>query len=120
MNLPCKHPQEIEVWYILPVIRKELVIALKEKGISQKEIALLLNITEPAVSQYAKEKRAQRIVFNKEVKLFIKKAAEKIIDGKTAYQQIQKISDYIRRTKARCEIHMQLDKSLCKCDICYK
>ncbi|MFH1405899.1 MAG: hypothetical protein ABIG52_01635 [Nanoarchaeota archaeon] len=60
MTTPNKHPQEIEVWYILPAIRKELVLALKEKGHTQKEIASFLNVTEPAISQYTKEKRAKK------------------------------------------------------------
>lgn len=120
MILPNKHPQEIEVWYILPAIRKELVIALKERNLSQKEIARLLNVTEPAVSQYAKEKRAQTLVFNKEVKEFIKTAAAQIKDCRSAYQGIQNINDFITHSKARCEIHMQLEKGLCNCDICYR
>ena len=120
MTTPAKHPQEVEVWYILPAIRSELVIALKEKGHSQKEIAKLLNVTEPAVSQYAKEKRAQKIKFNAEVKKMIKEAAGKIKDSKTAYRQIQEISNFIKRSKALCEIHMQLEDNLDKCDICYK
>lgn len=120
MTTPAKHPQEIEVWYILPAIRSELVLALKEKGHSQKEIAKLLNVTEPAVSQYAKEKRAQKIKLNDEVKKFIKEAADKIKDSETAYQQIQKINDFIKHSKALCDIHMQLEGDLKGCDICYK
>ncbi len=119
MTTPSKHPQEIEVWYILPAIRKELVIVLKEKGHSQKEIAKLLNITEPAVSQYAKEKRAKKIILPQEVKEFIKVSADKIKDSKIAYHQIQKINDFIKHSKARCEIHMQLEENLCGCNICY-
>ena len=120
MTIPNKHPQEIEVWYILPAIRKELVIALKERNLSQKEIAKLLNVTEPAVSQYAQEKRAQTLVFNKGVKEFIKTAALQIKDSRSAYQGIQNINDFIKHSKARCEIHMQLEKGLCNCDICYR
>ena len=58
MTAPLKHPQEIEVWYVLPAIRKELVVTLKEKNLTQKKIAEFLNITEAAVSQYIKQKRA--------------------------------------------------------------
>lgn len=119
MKTPSKHPQEIEVWYILPAIRKELVIALKEKKSSQKEIAKLLNVTEPAISQYMKDKRA-KVNLNDEVKKFIKKSATKIKDSETAYQQIQKISDFIKKSKALCEIHMQLEGDLKGCDICYQ
>ena len=120
MATPSTHPQEVEVWYILPAIRKELVIALKEDGLSQKKIAGLLNVTEAAVSQYAKSKRAQKITFNSEVKEFIKESAKKIENKADAYQQIQKISDFVKSSKAICEIHMQLEGSLANCDICYR
>ena len=119
MVTPATHPQEVEVWYILPAIRKELVIVLKEDGLTQKKIAELLNVTEAAVSQYTKSKRAQKIIFNSEVKRFIKGAAKKIENKSDAYQQIQKISDFVRSSKAICEIHMQLENNLSKCDICY-
>ena len=68
MEIPERHPQEIEVWHIIPAIRKELVVALKEKGNSQKKIADLLNLSEAAVSQYLKLKRAREIIFNADVK----------------------------------------------------
>ena len=54
MNIPNKHPQEIEVWYILPAIRKELVVVLKESGLTQRKIAGMLKVTEAAISQYSK------------------------------------------------------------------
>lgn len=120
MTTPNKHPQEIEVWYILPTIRKELVIALKKLGHSQKEIAEFLNVTEPAVSQYTKQKRAQKIILNQEVKTLIRKSANEIKDSKTAFQKIQQINDFIRHSKARCEIHRQLEDNLCHCNICYR
>ncbi|MEW5896445.1 MAG: transcriptional regulator [Nanoarchaeota archaeon] len=120
MTIPSRHPQEIEVWYILPAIRKELVLALKEKGHTQKHIAAFLNVTEPAVSQYTKEKRAQKIRLNNKVKRLIREAAEKIKDTATAYRQIQKICEFIRNSKALCGIHMQLEENLKCCDICYR
>ena len=120
MKTPLTHPQEVEVWYILPAIRKELVLALKEDGLTQRKIAELLNVTESAVSQYTKSKRAQKIKFNSEVKEFVKKAAKKIENKASAYQQIQKISEFVKNSKAICEIHMQLERNLDNCDICYK
>ncbi|MBI4151675.1 hypothetical protein HY496_01780 [Candidatus Woesearchaeota archaeon] len=119
MNIPEKHPQEIEMWYILPAIRKELVISLKEKGSTQKKIAELLNLTESAVSQYMKSKRAKDIIFNPEVKQYIKDAAERIKDQKTAYQELQRIIQYVKKTKAICQIHMGMEKGLEGCDICF-
>ena len=120
MKLPAKHPQEIEVWYILPAIRKELVSALKDKGKSQKEIAGLLNITEAAVSQYTKKKRAMEITFPQELKEFIRKAAQERKDSTSAFHQIQKISEHIKHSKALCQLHAQIEGDLKGCDVCYK
>jgi len=119
MSAPNKHPQEIEVWYVLPAVRKELVVALKVKGFSQKKIAEYLNITEPAVSQYIKLKRAKDVNLPDKVKKFVKEAAEKIVDKKTAFQQIQEICKHIKETKAICAIHKCMEKGLEKCDVCY-
>lgn len=120
MKVPTQHPQEIEVWYILPAIRKELVLALKEMGKAQKEIALLLNITEAAVSQYFSGKRAKGITFPTEVKDFIRKAAGKIVDSESAFHQIQKISEHLKHSKVLCQLHAQIEGDLKGCDVCYK
>ena len=63
-----KHPQEIEVWYIMPAIRKEFCnILLNNPNFNQKDIAKLLNITDAAVSQYKKEKRGQHVNLPKSI-----------------------------------------------------
>ena len=72
----------------------------QKKGYSQKEIAKLLNVTEPAVSQYAKEKRAQKIKLDDATKKLIKEAAEKIKGSQSAFHQIREsanISNIPRR-----------------------
>ena len=61
-------PQEIEVWYILPAIRKELALAMKLNGIKQVEIAKLLGVTKSAVTQYVNNKRANYVSFNSKIK----------------------------------------------------
>lgn len=120
MQIPLKHPQEIEVWYVLPAIRRELVLVLKQKGFNQKVIAGMLNVTEPAVSQYLNSKRAKEIKFPKDVTEVIKESAEKIKCKTTAYQQIQQISNYVRETKALCRIHIGMEEGLESCDICFQ
>ena len=47
-------PQEIEVWYIIPAVRRELAKSMVKIGLKQKQIAVTLGITEAAVSQYLK------------------------------------------------------------------
>ncbi len=69
-------PQEIEVWYVLPLIRKRLAIELISNGLSQKEVASLMHLTEAAISQYKKEKRGNEDFFdsnfNKELNSSVK------------------------------------------------
>ena len=48
---------EIVVWYVIPTIRSELAKELLNLGMKQKEISELLDITQPAVSQYISDKR---------------------------------------------------------------
>jgi predicted transcriptional regulator len=54
-------PQELEVWYVLPSLRREMARLMIKKGIPQKDIAGILGVTEPAVTQYklAKSKRSR-------------------------------------------------------------
>lgn len=67
-------PQEVEVWYVLPAIRREFARAMKKKEaprkgedgkvkqhkITQKEIAKMLGVTEPAITQYLLKKKGLR------------------------------------------------------------
>ena len=72
-------PQEVEVWYVLPSIRRELARVMIEKGKPQKQIAKMLGVTEPAVTQYKLNKsnrsRGDQVKISKEVKPEIEKSA---------------------------------------------
>ena len=70
-------PQEIEVWYIIPAIRRELAKSMiKDLKITQKQVASIMEITEAAVSQYLHSKRAKEVVFTKAILEEIKKSAK--------------------------------------------
>jgi predicted transcriptional regulator len=116
-------PQEIEVWYVLPAIRKELALNLKKLGLKQKKIANLLGITEPAVSQYIKSKRANNIIFNSKIKKNIEKSSKKIIESDTEsevilHTELQKILLLIKDSKNLCLIHKKMCPVPEKCNIC--
>jgi len=113
------YPQEIEVWYILPAIRRELAKSLLNKGLTQREIALKLGITESAVSQYLKQKRASEINFEDPILNSINNAAKRIINQGNVMKEIEKINNLMRRNKFICKIHHKYDSSLPKnCDVC--
>jgi predicted transcriptional regulator len=48
---------EIIVQYVLPAIRAEMAVRMKDEGISQAQIARILGVTPAAVNQYIKSKR---------------------------------------------------------------
>lgn len=113
------YPQEIEVWYILPSIRKELTKSLVNQGLNQKEVALKLGVTEAAVSQYIKDKRASSIKFDDVIKKAIEKASKKIMNNGSVMKEIQKLSSLMKKNKFICKVHHKYDSSLPKnCDIC--
>jgi len=114
------HPQEIEVWYVLPSIRREMVRQLKT-DLTQKHIADLLGVTEAAVSQYANSKRASKVKFssefNKELKRICKQTSGRRIDP---FVGIQKLCKHLYKTGEICEIHRKTDNVRTCCNVCFR
>lgn len=112
-------PQEINVWYILPALRRELTIVLKKKGLKQKKIASLLGVTEAAVSQYMKHKRAKAVLFSGKIKQEINKAADNMMRNRSCHIfEIQNLINLIKRTGFLCNIHRKYDKVPKCCKVC--
>jgi len=107
MKLECL-PQKTELFYLIPALRKELVLVLMKKGLSGKEAAAMLCITKAAVSQYGHFKRARGIKFPSEIKKEIEKSAELIFKGKdkkiASTREIVRLLDIIRETHYICEV----------------
>ena len=72
-------PQEIDVWYILPALRREITNCMLVEGLKQKEIAKKLQVTEASVSQYLSHKRAKEVQFSDELLDKIKIAVDRIL-----------------------------------------
>ncbi len=116
-------PQELEVWYILPSIRRELAKSMiKDFSLKQKGAASLLGLTEAAVSQYVKEKRASDIVFEKKILSEIKKSAGVIVkDHSKVMGEVMKLCNLVDVKKMLCVLHKKHDKGVeKKCKICFK
>lgn len=116
-------PQEVEVWYLLPSLRKELArIFIEDYKLSQKETASILGVTESAVSQYVKSKRASLLIFSKTELDEVKKYADKIIkDRENSRNYFYELSKKLRGSKSMCELHKKKDPSLSKdCSLCHK
>ncbi len=114
-------PQELEVWFVLPAIRRELTKDLIESHkISQKEVAEVLGITDAAVSQYLHAKRGGTLKFKPGELAKIRAVAKKIMkDKKKSMHHISLLSKELIGSKTICELHRTHDASIPKnCAIC--
>ncbi len=116
-------PQEIEVRYILPAIRRELArILIEDHKHSQKETAKILGLTEAAVSQYQHSKRAKEVVFSNEVVKEIESSTKKILKEKTQQRviaEMYRISNLTNVKHILCDLHRSQSKELDNCNICF-
>jgi len=113
------YPQEIEVWHILPSIRRALALQMIKKGIEQKKIASLLGVTESAISQYLSKKRASEITFNRKLKKEILISANKILKNRElALSEIQHILNLPEIKEKICVIHKKYKGVKNNCNIC--
>ena len=117
-------PQEIEVRYILPAIRRELArIFIQEHKLSQKDAAKLLGLTEAAVSQYQHSKRAKEVIFSDNVVNEIRVSADRILADKANKQRLiaemYRISNLTTVKQILCDLHRSQSKELGNCNICF-
>ncbi len=132
-------PQEVEVWYVLPAIRRELAKVMKTKvvtrtnedgekvdhKVTQKEIARMLGVTEPAITQYLLKKKGQRsrgdqVSLPDHILKEIDKSADRMIADyekvrlldtddifQTMTREINRIIRTMRDAGVMCDIHRE-------------
>jgi len=114
-------PQEIEVWYIIPAVRKELAKQLTKKhGLSYEKAGAILGISKAAVSQYLSNKRANKIKLNTEIKKEVGKSAKIVFENpKLALEEMQRILKIMKETKCSCDVCKKYNKDVlgyCNCE----
>ena len=112
-------PQEIEVWYVLPALRREFALEFQKQGLNQTQIAGILQITKPAISQYLHNKRASEVKVDGKVQVMIQEASKDILKTKNWMGAIQKILRHLEKEKIICDIHRGRCKELADCEVCY-
>ncbi|MBS3174343.1 hypothetical protein J4440_00510 [Candidatus Woesearchaeota archaeon] len=112
-------PQELEVWYIIPALRRELTSSMKISGLKQVEIANKLGLTKSAVTQYLNHKRASELAFNNKIKDAINESSKRIRNKLDAIREIQLLLNLTRQERVVCELHKKLDKDFNGCEVCY-
>jgi uncharacterized protein len=107
-------PQEIEVWYIIPTVRKELAKLLTKKhGLSYEKTGKILGISKAAVSQYLSNKRANKVKLSIEIKKEVAKSAEIISENpKQTILEIQRILRLMNTSKCSCDVCKKYNKGV--------
>jgi len=107
-------PQEIEVWYIIPAIRKELSRILTRKyKMTFEKAGSLIGVSKAAVSQYLKSKRGASIKFPSIVKKEIEKSAKIISKNESlALKEILRILSIMKTTKCSCKVCRKYNKGI--------
>ncbi len=99
-------PQELDVWYVLPAIRKEFALEMIKQGLTQREVAELLSLTEAAISHYKNENRAKEDLIDNATKAEIKKAVKRIIENNhLVFSEIMRIDNRLKQNGIFCKIH---------------
>jgi len=112
-------PQEIEVWYVLPALRRQLAEEMKLKGLKQNEIARIMHVTEAAVSNYFKSKRAKEVQFTETLKKEIKESAKIIIENNSVFmQELQRLLGIVKKEFLLCAIHKCHCNLPENCEVC--
>lgn len=101
-------PQEIEVFYIIPGLKKHLAVEMKENGLKQKEIAKMFSTKDSTISQYLNDKRGNKIGFSEEILSEVKKSAPLIKDKLSYLKEMQHLLRKVKETRAICSIHKKL------------
>ncbi len=114
-------PQEIEVWYLIPGIRRKLAkFLVQDYKMNQKKVAKILGMTESAVSQYLKNKRGSEMKFSRNDIELIRKSAYRIAEDKSeSNKEIYDLCVKFRGSDSLCEFHRQHDSTIDKdCKLC--
>lgn len=119
--LCLKSPCELVIWYLLPTVRSELAKELIKLGLSQKEAASRLGISEAAISHYTKGKRGKKIDLDKETKNEIRKLANEMVSSGDEANSILKTCEIcikVRKTELLCKLHKSLGSVPDDCKAC--
>ena len=93
-------PQEIEVFYVIPAIRKHMAMAMKRAGKKQKEIAAILCVEESTISHYLNDKRATEFKIQGKVEEAVTESVKRIDDRLSLIAETQKLLDLIKKENA--------------------
>lgn len=111
-------PQEVEAYFVIPALRRELAVALKAQGIKPSEISNRLGVTPAAVSQYCHSKRAD-LDLGEPMRTYIRAAAKRVKNPLSSMTEIQQLLRIAMREKVMCRVHEKIGTLPKGCAVCF-
>lgn len=117
---------EVIVTSVLPAIRSIITRELLNTyGLTQKEVADLLGLTQPAISQYMRESRGIKVKLlekEPEIMKMIDDLSKDIIHEKVRPKELQlkfcKICKSVRESRIICHLHQEMYPFIAPCSEC--
>jgi len=106
------YPQEIDVFYIIPSLKRNLAMCMKLNGLNQSRIAELLQIDKATVSQYISKKRGSTVEFDEDIIKEVGRSAKLIHDKISLLNEVQRLLSFTKKNKMLCKIHKQITGEL--------
>ncbi len=105
----------MEVWYIIPAIRREFAaIFTKKYLLTQEEAANILGVSKSAVSQYLHSKRAA-LKLPEEIKKEIEESAKRLVKDRTlVVKEILRITRLMKEKGFLCKVCKKYNKGVLK------
>ncbi len=114
-------PQEITTWYIIPAVKREFAKEMIRRGLTQRKAAEKLGLTEAAVSQYIKQKRAADVELGLGVMKMIEVAVTNVLEkNQDVFAEMYRIVKSCEDDQTMCKIHMLFEEVPKGCDVCFK
>ncbi len=116
-------PQEIEAFYVIPAVRRELARILVADGLTQRAVAQRLGVTEAAVSQYRSNKRGTVVEYPADVVKELRAAADTLrsaTDDGQARAAVERACTVIRSSRVMCDLHRKHSSVKDGCKTCYE
>ena len=129
-----KHPLEIEFWFVLPAVRRELALRLYKNKLKQRDIAKIVGMTEAAVSQYIKGNRGRLVIKDNDTEHDIEipdwlckeidESAKIIMENQLEPVFIKETNRIMQIIRSRpreflCNVHESLGENVDDCEVCF-
>ncbi len=116
-------PQEIEAFYAIPAVRRELARRLVALGMTQRDVARKLEVTDAAVSQYLSNKRGTAMEFSVQIDKALTDAAQRIRSASSSLvvrKELQLLVELLKSQKVICDIHRKHGTVKEGCSTCFE